>query len=343
MTPRDMERKMALISGTTDYSGFGLVDLVIEAVVEDLAVKRQVLQEVEAATGKETLLASNTSTLSITELAKGSQRADRVAGFHFFNPVHRMPLVEVVRGARTSDKTVATLVAFAKQLGKIPIVVKDAPGFLVNRILAPYLNEAALLLEEGARIEDIDEVMLNFGMPMGPLHLIDEIGLDVAVKAAQGLAAAFGARVAVSPVLERVFADGRLGKKAGKGFYRYEGKKKVPDPAIYTLIAEVRREARAINRGELQARLVLLMVNEAARCLDEGVVSKPGHVDAGMVFGTGFPSFRGGLLRYADKVGVKHIYAQLEAFAEKLGPRFASCEYLRKLATTGRGFYDRPV
>ncbi len=220
LTAREMSRKMDLISGTLDYSGFQRCDVTIEAVVEKLTVKRAVLADWEAAVPAESIFASNTSTLPITEIAVGAIDAARIVGMHFFNPVHRMPLVEVIRGARTSDETVATVFALAKKLGKTPVVVRDGPGFLVNRILAPYLSEAVRLVREGCRIEDVDRAMTRFGMPVGPIALLDDVGLDVAVKAGEVLAAAFPERLRAAGE-EAMAAAGRLGRKSGKGFYEY--------------------------------------------------------------------------------------------------------------------------
>ena len=245
MTPRDLEAKMALLSGTLDFSGFARCDVTIEAVVEKLAVKRAVLKDWEEVVPREEIFASNTSTLPIREIAAGAVAADRVAGMHFFNPVHRMPLVEVIRGERTSDETVATIFELAKRLGKTPVVVKDSPGFLVNRILAPYLSEAVRLLQEGCRIEDVDRVMTDFGMPVGPIALLDDVGLDVAVKAGETLQAAFPDRMKAAGQAALV-AAGRLGRKSGKGFYEYEeGKRRGPSREAY---ARPRRRARRTRR-----------------------------------------------------------------------------------------------
>jgi 3-hydroxyacyl-CoA dehydrogenase/enoyl-CoA hydratase/3-hydroxybutyryl-CoA epimerase len=339
LSEREVERKMSLISGATDYSGFGLVDLVIEAIVEDLEIKKKVFRELVKEVRKDTVLASNTSSLSITEMGKATRRPGQFVGMHFFNPVHRMPLVEVVRGDKTSDETVATTVAFAKRLGKTPIVVRDRPGFLVNRILAPYLNEAALILQEGGKIDEVDSAMLDFGMPMGPFNLVDEIGIDVAVKVARVLTEAFGDRMQPSPVLQRLYDDGRYGKKKGRGFYVYKKKSKEVDPSVYKLLADLRQPGTPLTPAEMQDRMVLLMLNEAAVCLAEGLVRQPRDVDGGMVFGTGFPPFRGGLLRYADQRGLDAVVERLEAFAQQYGDRFAPAPLLKEMAAKGERFY----
>ncbi|MEX0879304.1 MAG: 3-hydroxyacyl-CoA dehydrogenase NAD-binding domain-containing protein [Thermoanaerobaculia bacterium] len=339
LTPREMTRKMDLISGTLDYSGFRRCDVTIEAVVEKLAVKRAVLQEWEAAVPRSAIFASNTSTLPITEIAVGAVEPGRVAGMHFFNPVHRMPLVEVIRGSRTSDETVATIFALAKTLGKTPVVVQDAPGFLVNRILAPYLSEAVRLVIEGCRIEDVDAAMTRFGMPVGPLALLDDVGLDVAAKAGEVLEKAFPERLKMGGE-EALAAAGRLGRKNGKGFYEYEGGKRLrPAREAYAALRVKAKERSPLPPEVIESRLVLPMINEAAFCLEDGIVREPGKLDLAMIFGTGFPPFRGGLLRHADSLGLDRVFTRLDDLSERLGPRFAPAERIRDLANRRRGFY----
>ena len=344
LTPRQMSRKMDLLSGTLDYSGFARCAVTIEAVVEKLAVKRAVLAEWEAAVPKEAIFASNTSTLPISEIAVGAIEPGRVAGMHFFNPVHRMPLVEVIRGERTSDETVATVFALAKTLGKTPVVVRDAPGFLVNRILAPYLSEAVRLVQEGCRIEDVDAAMTAFGMPVGPLALLDDVGLDVASKGGEVLQAAFPERLTLGGE-EALAAAGRLGRKNGRGFYEYEnGKRGSPALEAYAALRVERRSESPLPSGVMEARLVLPMINEAAFCLEDRIVDDPARLDLAMVFGTGFPPFRGGLLRHADAIGLGRVFSRLDDLAERLGPRFAPSELIQRLANARRGFYpDAPV
>jgi len=338
MTPKEMQNKMALISGTADYSGFKNTDLVIEAIVEILDVKKKVFAEIDALLPSHSILASNTSSLPITEMARATKRPDKFAGLHFFNPVHRMPLVEVIRGAETSDATVASLVAFSKKIGKTPIVVKDSPGFLVNRILGAYMAEAGRLLMEGAAIEPLDAALVEFGMPVGPINLFDEVGLDVAAKVSHILENAFGSRMAGDGMLDKIVESGRLGKKNGKGFYIYEGKNKKVDPAIYAFIPKTGKFDG--GAAEMQDRCVLPMINEAAMCLSEGLVRRPADVDIGMIFGTGFPPFRGGLLRYADARGIDNIVGKLETLAGKYGERFKPADLLVEMKNSGGKFYS---
>jgi len=337
LSPKEMQNKMALISGSADYSGFKNADLVIEAIVEILDVKKKVFAEIDALLPPHSILASNTSSLPITEMACATKRPDKFAGLHFFNPVHRMPLIEVIRGADTSDATVASLVAFSKKIGKTPIVVKDSPGFLVNRILGAYMAEAGRLLAEGATIEPLDAALVEFGMPMGPINLFDEVGLDVAAKVSHILENAFGKRMAGDGMLDKIVESGRLGKKNGKGFYIYEGKNKKVDPMIYAFIPKTGKFNGSV--AEMQDRCVLPMINEAVMCLSEGLVRRPADVDIGMIFGTGFPPFRGGLLRYADARGIDNIVGKLETLAGKYGERFKPAERLMEMKQGGKKFY----
>ncbi len=342
MEARDARDAMERISGGVEYSGFRQLDLVVEAVVERMDVKRQVLAEVEGLTPDECVLTTNTSTLSIDEMATALERPDHFCGMHFFNPVHKMPLVEVIRGRKTSDSTVATVYSLALELGKVPVVVKDGPGFLVNRVLAPYLNEAGHLLAEGASVEAVDAAATAFGLPMGPLRLVDEVGIDVARHAGEVLHDAFGERMVPSAPLVAIGESGRLGRKGGKGFYRYEdGDEKGVDPEIYHVLeSAVPAQRTQVDESEIRARLVLTMINEAARLLDEGIADSAADVDLAMIMGTGFPPFRGGLLRFADEIHPRTLVERLEAYEEALGPRFTPAPLLRRLIREDRGFYD---
>ncbi len=278
----ELERRIEAMTGTLDYAGFETADLVIEAVVEKMEVKRQVFREIEERVAPDAVIATNTSALSIGALQEGLRHPGRVCGMHFFNPAHRMPLLEVVRGRRTDDATLATAFAAGLVLGKTPIVVSDAPGFLVNRVLGAYLTEAGHLLQEGTPPVSLDAMMESFGMPMGPLRLLDEIGLDVAGDATATLRAGLGARFAPAPALERVLATGRLGRKAGSGFYRYrDGQPTGLDPEVVTVLRAVRSEGAAPSPDDAVDRMALAMVNEAARALADGVVTHPDDVDVG--------------------------------------------------------------
>ena len=339
---RAAQRHMDAIAPTLDYSGFGTIDLVIEAVVERMDVKQQVLRETEAEVGDDCVITTNTSSLSVTTMQRALARPERFAGMHFFNPVHRMPLVEVIRGEDTSDETVATVIAVTRRLEKTPVVVRDGPGFLVNRILAPYLNEAAWLLADGASIEQIDRTLKQFGMPMGPLRLLDEVGLDVARHAGSVMSAAFGDRLAPPPPLAALEATQLLGRKGGRGFYRYEnGRDKGVNDDIYRLLGStVPPERRELPPDEILDRALLAMVNEATRALEDGIVQSPSDVDLAMITGTGFPPFRGGLLRWADSLGAREVLQRLEQLQLKHGVRFEPAASIRELATRGLGYYD---
>ncbi|MEO5511101.1 MAG: 3-hydroxyacyl-CoA dehydrogenase NAD-binding domain-containing protein, partial [Longimicrobiales bacterium] len=305
MTKREAHQQMDRIAPVLDYNGFRLVDVVVEAVIERMDVKKQVLREVESACGDHTIIATNTSSLSVSEMQSVLSRPANFCGMHFFNPVHKMPLVEVVRGEQSSDESVATIFALAKRLDKIPVIVKDGPGFLVNRVLAPYLNEAGWLLSDGASIEEIDGALLDFGMPMGPLRLLDEVGLDVARHAGTSMAEAFGQRLTAPPTILSLEASKLLGRKGGKGFYSYADDEPEVNQDIYQMLgASVPQQRRTISRSDIETRAVFAMINEAARVLEDGIVAGPGDIDIAMITGTGFPPFRGGLLRYADSIGM---------------------------------------
>jgi 3-hydroxyacyl-CoA dehydrogenase/enoyl-CoA hydratase/3-hydroxybutyryl-CoA epimerase/enoyl-CoA isomerase len=340
LTEREMAARMARLSGTLDYSGFAKCEVTVEAVVEKLEVKRAVLTEWERAVPETAIFASNTSTIPIAQIASAASRPDRVAGMHFFNPVHRMPLVEVIRGEKSSDQTIATVFALAKKLKKNPIVVRDLPGFLVNRILAPYLSEAVRLVREGCRIEDVDRAMTDFGMPVGPLALLDDVGLDVAVKAGEVLQASFPQRIK-SGGDEALVAAGRLGRKSGSGFYEYpDGNRGKPSPAAYEVLRAEPKDFRPFPQDQIESRLALPMVNEAAFCLEDGVVGGPAKLDLAMILGTGFPPFRGGLLRWADSLGLPRVRSLLEELTEHFGPRFEPARSIRRLADARGTFYS---
>jgi len=329
---------MNRIGGTVKYEGFNHADIAIEAVVEVMSVKKQVLQEAEGLLADDSLLCSNTSALSVTEMASDLTRPEHFCGMHFFNPVNKMPLVEIIKGEKTSEDTIAKAIAVTRAWGKVPIVVKDCPGFLVNRILLPYLNEAAYLLQEGGSIDNIDAVVNGFGMPMGPFQLADEVGIDVGYKVASILAIGFGERMAVSPLLEHIYGGLKLvGKKGGRGFYHYQKTM----PQVNELLYQAPCVGRRVDMDDetILDRLMLLMVNEAAHCIDEGIVENAGQLDLAMVMGTGFPAWRGGLCRWADSVGSKEIVKRLEKLHAQVGIRYQVAPYLLRCAEEGSGFY----
>jgi len=330
---------MDRIAPTTQPVPFDHVDLVIEAAVEKMEAKKKIFAQLDQqANNKNTLLATNTSALSLAEIAGATKNPERVVGIHFFNPVHKMQLVEVVTAPQSAPETIQRAVQFARQIGKLPVVVKDSPGFLVNRILVPYMLEAGLLFENGARVIDIDEAMLNFGMPMGPLRLIDEVGVDIAADVATTLAAKFSDRMRVPEVLARMVAKGWLGRKSGKGFYLHTGKKAVPNSELNSF-RQSHDDAKR-DRHELQLRMTLLLVNEAARCVEEKISSGPEMVDFAMVMGTGFAPFRGGPLRYAEDFDLRRVVDELDRLRVVGGPRYTRCELLRQMACEGRHFYE---
>lgn len=339
ITPAQLNDMMSLLGTTVDYRGFADADLVIEAVFEDLAVKQQVMLEVTAV-APEAIFASNTSTIPIEEIAAASARPDYVVGMHFFSPVHRMPLLEVIVAPATSSRTVATAVQYGKKLGKTVIVVKDGAGFYVNRILSPYLNESGYLLAEGAPVDLIDKALANFGFPVGPLTLLDEVGLDIAAKSGPIMAAAYGERMERASALQRVIDSGRLGRKSKSGFYKYDesGKRAGVDENIYKLLPMGNRGA-AIHETEIQRRTVFAMLNEAVRCLEEGVIRSPRDGDVGAVFGIGFPAFLGGPFRYLDTLGATAAVRQLDDLNASHPGRFEPSPLLRRMAENGDQFH----
>jgi len=324
----------------TQMRGIKRADVVIEAVAERMDVKRSVFTSAAGTVGKTTAILTNTSSLSVTEMARGIPSPGRVAGFHFFNPVDRMPLVEVIRGKQTTVKTVERMAAFARKLGKVPIIVKDSPGFLVNRLLLPYLNEACWLLQEGAGLQKVDKALLEFGMPMGVFILLDQVGIDIVVHAGKSMLEGFGDRMTPSPVLGTMAEAGRFGKKTGKGFYRYDrAGKRQPDQKVNKLLASHVNGKGTFTDDQIVRRLIYSMINEATLCLEEGVIDTVQAVDAAMILGAGFPPFTGGLLRYADSVGIKEVTDTLLEFAQNIDGRFEPSTTLRGMAEGGEVFY----
>jgi 3-hydroxyacyl-CoA dehydrogenase/enoyl-CoA hydratase/3-hydroxybutyryl-CoA epimerase len=338
------KQKMDLVSGGVDYAGFKNLDVVVEAIVEDMNIKKKVIGETAKHMRDNAIIATNTSSLSVTEMAEGHPRPEYFAGMHFFNPVDKMPLVEVIKGPKTSDETVATIFELSKKMGKMPVVVKDGPGFLVNRLLIPYLNEATFLFQEGMDIKTLDDYYVkNFGMPMGPLALMDEVGLDVGIKVVKIFKKAFGDRIEVPEVMEKIEKAGRLGKKNGKGFYKYssDGKRLEPDETIYAELG-LSAPKNPYTEKECLERGIYSMINECSMALNEDrIVESPHEVDLAMIMGTGFPPFRGGLCRYADSVGTLNIANSLEAYAlQRNAKRLKPLKALDQMAKTQRKFYS---
>jgi 3-hydroxyacyl-CoA dehydrogenase len=350
MTAHEMEQKMALVSGAVDYSGFSDVDLVIEAVFEDLTIKRRVFAEAEASCPENTILATNTSSLPISALAAGRKHPEKVVGIHFFNPAHVMKLVEVIPGMATSSETVDDAVAFAESLRKIPVRVQECAGFLVNRLLMPYLNEAAMALQEiekpEAAIEEakrLDAALVALGMPMGPFALTDMIGLDVAAKVAEVLYDSFGPRMTPAAMLAAMVKAGRLGAKSGAGIFAYD--ERADATALPRLIADVQKQTKVRGTECTPNRVLLPLINEAVICLQEGVATAS-DIDVAMMAGTGFPQDKGGPLHYADQLGLDVVLNEMERLARAIGPRFWPAPMLKRMVAAGflgakvkRGFF----
>ena len=340
-TEAEAKRDLGRILPTIEYEALRGADFVVEAVFEDLAVKHAVLRETEAVAPEGLIFASNTSAIPISRIAEASRRSERVVGMHFFSPVAKMPLLEIIRHPGTSEETLATTVELGRRMGKTVIVVGDGPGFFTSRVLGAMLNEAAWMLAAGADIEKVDRAMTRWGWPVGPFALLDEVGLDVAKHAGGVVQEALGNRVAPPPVFEKMIADRRLGRKGKLGFYLYEeGKKgktsKRVDPAVYTLLGW---QETAVPDDEVVERCWLQMLNETARCMEEGIITNPADVDIGVIFGFGFPPFRGGLLREADRQGLPWVVERLDHYAERHGARLRPANLLREMAARGERFY----
>ncbi|KHD87914.1 MAG: fatty oxidation complex subunit alpha [Bdellovibrio sp. ArHS] len=337
------QQKMDMVSVTTDYSGFKNLDVVVEAIVEDMGIKQKVIGECAGQMRPDAIIATNTSSLSVTEMSKGHPRPEYFAGMHFFNPVNKMPLVEVIRGEKTSDETIATIFELTKKMGKMPVVVKDGPGFLVNRLLLPYMGEAAFLLQEGMSIETVDKAYVKeFGMPMGPFELMDEVGLDVCIKVLKIFKKSFGERIEMAACMEALEKSGRLGRKNGKGFYHYseDGKRGDVDQSIYGALG-LGQPTNPYDSKECIERGVFAMVNECSLALvEDRIVETPHEVDLAMIMGTGFPPFRGGLLKYTDTVGTQYVADQLAMYASsRKAARLKPSTPLTNMAKTNRKFY----
>ena len=332
-----------LLTTATQVEQLADCDLVVEAIIENKEIKQDFFRQLEPCLKANAILGSNTSTIPITELAESLKNPQRFCGLHFFNPVRRMQLVEVIRGKQTSDQTVATVVEYAKRIGKVPIVVNDGPGFLVNRLLFPYVNESLKLLEEGASIKAIERAAKRFGMPMGPLSLFDMVGLDTAAYAGRTMYIHFHQRIVLSPILPALVKAKRLGKKTGRGFFSYENKRQTAedDPELLNVIGKYFPDSPSeFSEDQLMMRLFLPMLVEATLILEEKIARRPGDVDLGLILGLGFPPFKGGLLFWADQVGAKTILEKLKPF-EHIGPRYQPTEMMKQLAATNGTYYPK--
>ncbi|ABC31452.1 3-hydroxyacyl-CoA dehydrogenase [Hahella chejuensis KCTC 2396] len=345
MNASEMADVLNRITPALSYGDFGTVDLVVEAVVENPKVKDIVLREVEDLVREDTILTSNTSTISINRLAQNLKRPENFCGMHFFNPVHMMPLVEVIRGEKTSEKAIATTVAYAKAMGKTPIVVNDCPGFLVNRILFPYFGGFIGLVRDGADFQQVDKVMERFGWPMGPAYLLDVVGMDTAKHAGDVMAEGFPDRMSYSEttIIDVMFDKGRYGQKSDKGFYAYEldkkGKqKKIVDDSVDALIKSVQKSQRDFSEEEIIERMMAPLCIETVRCLEDGIVETAAEADMGLIFGIGFPPFRGGALRYIDSLGVEEFCKIADKYAD-LGALYHPTQGLRDMAKSGKKFF----
>ena len=344
LDPYEFETRMGRVSGALDFSQFDKQDVVVEAIVEDMNVKKKVIAETAQHMAPTAIMATNTSSLSVNEMAEAAPRPENFVGMHFFNPVDKMPLVEVIRGDKTSDEAVATIFEVTKKMGKTPVVVKDGPGFLVNRLLLPWLAEAMFFLEDGMHVPSVDKIFTHqFGMPMGPYRLMDEIGLDVAIKVLKIFKKSLGERIQVPAVQDKVAASGRLGCKSKKGFYLYDKNPRDGefDPTVYTDLGLGDRNGK-LTAEEMIERSFFQMINEAARALyEDHIVDTPEQVDLAMIMGTGFPPFRGGLLRYADHVGSTYVCERLDEYATRYGIRFKPCPALQTMAKNNKSFYGK--
>lgn len=325
------------VKGTLDYADMKNCDIVIEAVFEDIKLKHQMLKDIETNCGSKAIFASNTSSIPITRIAEAAKRPENVIGLHYFSPVEKMPLLEIIVTDKTAPEVTAASVQFGKDQGKTVIVVNDGPGFYTTRILAPYLNEAARMMSEGVAVEDVDKALVKWGFPVGPVTLMDEVGIDVGFKIVPVLVEAFGDRFRAPEASEKMIEDGRLGRKANKGFFKYEkGKKAGVDESVYDLMGV--KPTKKLKAEEIAERCAWLMLNEAAYCLEEGILRSARDGDIGAIFGLGFPPFRGGPFWYMEKIGIAESVRKLESLAKQHGERFEPAPILRKLAKSGGKF-----
>lgn len=341
MTPIALKKQLSLLSGTIDYSGFHDVDIVVEAVFEDLELKKKMVADVEANCRENTIFATNTSSIPITKIAEGAQRPENVIGLHYFSPVEKMPLAEIITHEKTSDQTISTTVEFAKRQGKTPIVVKDGAGFYVNRMLVPYMNEAANVVLEGVAVEELDKMFVKWGLPVGPVTLLDEVGIDIGAKVAKILENELGDRIIAPSAFSKLIDDGRLGRKNEKGFYIYgkaakKGKKQV-DETVYQTLGIT--PGTTVDSKKTVERCIMAMLNEAAMCLEEGIIRSARDGDIGAIFGIGFPPFLGGPFRYMDYLGLDYVVNSLEKLKKQYGDKYSPAASLLAMAEKGERFY----
>lgn len=347
ITQNQISMKMSNISSGDDYAGFDHSDIIIEAVVEDINIKKNIFAEIEKFVPNDAIIVSNTSSLSLSKMQEALIHKSRFAGMHFFNPVNKMPLIEVIKAKETSDDTIASIVALSKKIGKTPIVVSDVAGFLVNRILLTYLNESAYLLQDGFSIQIIDSLIEKFGLPMGPFKLVDIVGIDIGYKVAKSLEDGYGSRMKVALILKEIFENHKniLGQKSNLGFYKYDKNNKIisVNYDIYKILDNIEDKLNPIsskNESEIVERCILTMINEACKCLDEKVVKNAKYLDMAMILGSGFPPFRGGILKYADKIGLENVVKKLELYHKEYGERFEVSPYLINMLNNKEKFYS---
>jgi 3-hydroxyacyl-CoA dehydrogenase/enoyl-CoA hydratase/3-hydroxybutyryl-CoA epimerase len=337
---REMDLRMSRISSSTDYAGISSSDLVIEAIVEDRDIKRKTISELESFIRNDAIIVTNTSSISVNELAEGMKHPERFAGFHFFNPVNRMPLIEIVKGKKTSESVIKRLTDLAVFLKKTPIVINDCNGFLVNRILMSYLNEALLIMEEGVDFDKIDKAIYDFGFPMGPFTLLDEIGIKVGYKVANNMLKPYSGRFEMGNVFPKIAGEKNIsGRSSGSGFFIYNGKKKYPNKTVYSILGNRTMKNKEVNEEEIVERCILRMINESAFCLDEKIIDKAEFLDLALIYGIGFPPFLGGLLHHADSMGIDKIISHLAQYESRYGSRFTPSHYLIDFKNKGRRFY----
>ncbi|MBU1465378.1 MAG: fatty acid oxidation complex subunit alpha FadB, partial [Gammaproteobacteria bacterium] len=345
LTTEKAFKAMNAIIPALSYGEFEHVDLVVEAVVENVKIKKSVLAEVETKIADDAILTSNTSTISITELAKDLKRPENFCGMHFFNPVHRMPLVEVIRGEKTSDAAIAKTVAYAQAMGKTPVVVNDCPGFLVNRVLFPYFAGFSLMMQEGADFQVVDKTMEKFGWPMGPAYLLDVVGIDTAYHADQVMAEGFPDRMKHegTNAVDCLFELERFGQKNGKGFYTYEpdrkGKpKKIFNEEIDVLLSSIVVSKSELSEDDIVARMMIPLCIETVRCLEENIVASAAEADMGLIYGIGFPPYLGGALHYLDQMGLQ-AFCDLADKYSHLGKLYEPTAKMRDMAKNNDTYY----